>query len=72
MKKIKSSLIKITNPKEAKSGEILEAIKFIDQCLEQENNELSPRLKHFLQNRSYLKALNWIEGEQVESGICGQ
>ena len=48
----------------------MEALKYIDNFLEKENPD--PRLKHFLQNRSYQKALLWIEGNEPEKGVCSK
>jgi len=33
---------------------------------------IHPRLLHFLQNRSYQKALTWINGGEPERGTCGK
>ena len=67
---LKSRLWLITNPKQAKPGELMEALKYMDNFLEKENPD--PRLKHFLQNRSYQKALLWIEGNEPEKGVCSK
>jgi hypothetical protein len=40
--------------------------------LNQNTSNLDPRLRHFLQNRSYEKALIWLEGEEPEKGVCGK
>ena len=72
MDELKSSLHLITNPKEAKAGEILNALQKLDECLSNESMKIHPRLLHFLQNRSYQKALTWINGGEPEKGTCGK
>jgi hypothetical protein len=72
MDEIKSCLQVITNPKEAKPGEFRETLARLDILLVQEKENIHPRLRHFLEKRSYLKAVTWIEGGSPEKGICGQ
>ncbi|WP_225919311.1 hypothetical protein [Actomonas aquatica] len=44
----------------------------LDGFLEAGRGQLPPRLVHFLQNRSYAKALMFLEGEgDIPAGICG-
>lgn len=61
----------IINPKSAVSGSISNALLTLDEIVANPTSNLHPRLKHFLQNRSYEKALVWIEGGQPEKGTCG-
>ena len=72
MEELKSSLRLITNPKDAKPGELITELKSLDEMLNQNASNLDPRLRHFLQNRSYKKALIWLEGEEPEKGVCGK
>ena len=72
MDELKSSLHLITNPKEAKPGELLNALQKMDEVLNDRRTEIHPRLLHFLQNRSYQKALTWIDGGEPERGTCGK
>ena len=72
MDEIKSCLQVITNPKDAKPGEFRETLARLDILLAQEKEDIHPRLRHFLEKRSYLKAVTWIEGGTPEKGICGQ
>lgn len=72
MEELKSSLRLITNPKDAKPGELIREINLLDEMLNQNASNLDPRLRHFLQNRSYEKALIWLEGEEPEKGVCGK
>ena len=72
MEELKSSLHLITNPKEAKPGELLNALQKMDEVLNDRRTEIHPRLLHFLQNRSYQKALTWIDGGETERGTCGK
>jgi hypothetical protein len=44
----------------------------LDGCLEQERTTLHPQLVHFLENRSYAKALMFLGGEtDIPVGVCG-
>ncbi|HAU59205.1 MAG TPA: hypothetical protein DCW45_02440 [Opitutae bacterium] len=72
MEELKSSLRLITNPKDAKPGELIRELKLLDEILNQNASQLDPRLRHFLQNRSYEKALIWLKGEEPEKGVCGK
>lgn len=62
----------ILNPSGARSGSLSEALSDIDRILNDTDIISDSRLKHFLQNRSYQKALTWIEGGDPEEGICGK
>jgi len=71
MDELTNSLKIIINPKMAVSGSLLKALSTLDEIVASPSSNLHPRLKHFLQNRSYEKALVWIEGGQPEKGTCG-
>ena len=72
MEELKRNLKLITNPKTLQPGELVQAIQSADEYLKSTKGlVLNPRLRHFLQNRSYEKALLWIEGEATEKGVCG-
>jgi hypothetical protein len=62
----------ITKPKDAPTGSLAKALQKLDEIVLDPSNELHPRLKHFLQNRSYEKALIWLNDGQPEKGICGE
>jgi len=71
MENILKSLRVITRPSEAGPGELAKAIRALDETLQDSDGELDGRLRHFLENRSYEKALVWLQGEEPEKGICG-
>lgn len=71
MDELTNSLKIIINPKMAVSGSLLKALSTLDEIVASPSSNLHPRLKHFLQNRSYEKALIWIEGGQPGKGTCG-
>ena len=48
------------------------AIQALDKVLAERGNELPGRLRHFLENRSYQKALVFLEGGEPEKGTCGK
>ena len=61
----------ITKPDAAKPGDLSEAIRGLDDILANRGKELPGRLRHFLENRSYQKALVFLEGGEPEKGTCG-
>ena len=71
MDEIKVCLQTITNPKDAKPGELHQALRTLDSILVHDSLEIDPKLKHFLEKRSYQKAVIWIDGEKPEKGVCG-
>ncbi len=71
MNEVLQSLRIILNPGEAGPGELASAIRFLDEALGDPGKELPDRLRHFLENRSYGKALVFLEGGKPEKGICG-
>ncbi len=49
-----------------------DALLALDRMVEERAPELPPRLLHFLQNRSYEKALAHLEGQpNIPAGVCG-
>jgi len=51
---------------------ITEHMVRLDELLEQGRATLHPQLVHFLQNRSYAKAVMFLGGEQdIPVGVCG-
>ena len=49
-------------------GEIRPSLAFLDKVVKESSENLPPRLLHFLERRSYLKALAFLEeGEEAES-----
>ena len=52
--------------------ELPRAIQALDEVLAERGNELPGRLRHFLENRSYQKALVFLEGGEPEKGTCGK
>ena len=67
---IRESLRTIVSSGKAGQGDLILALKQLDDILEEKGADLDARLRHFLQNRSYEKALLWIEGETPPKGIC--
>ena len=67
---ITESLRTIVSSGKGGKGDLISALKQLDDILEANGAELDARLRHFLQNRSYEKALLWIEGGTPEKGIC--
>ena len=64
------SLRIIVNPGSVGSGDLALAIRSLDEVLGDEEKKLPGRLRHFLENRSYAKALVFLEGGEPEKGTC--
>lgn len=45
----------------SEKGEVRDALAVLDKIVVESTGVLSPRLTHFLERRSYLKALDYIE-----------
>jgi hypothetical protein len=71
MDEIKSCLDVITNPKDAKPDKFRQTLAKLDLLVGEHKQSLHPRLRHFLENRSYQKAVVWLAGETPEKGSCG-
>ncbi len=54
------------------AGKIVAALARITDCQRALGNKAHPQLRHFLENRSYRKALEFIEGETPAAGSCGK
>lgn len=67
---IRESLLEIVSPNEQEQPDLVMALRKLDGFVREKGTEMEPRLRHFLQNRSYEKALLWIDGGQPEKGKC--
>lgn len=70
---IKASLIRLLAAIKATDGHtVAQETARLDEYVERGRAGLSPQLVHFLQNRSYAKALMLLGGEtNIPVGICG-
>lgn len=70
---IKQSLIALLGAIKASDGQqIAEQMVKLDEYLERGRPGLHPQLVHFLENRSYAKALMFLGGEtDIPVGVCG-
>ena len=70
---IKESLVSLLAGIKSSDGKVIaNEMARLDGFLEQARSELHPQLVHFLQNRSYPKALMFLGGEiNIPVGICG-
>jgi hypothetical protein len=67
---IRKSLRAIVSPVKDEKPDLVSALRNLDDIVSNQPGDLHPKLRHFLQNRSYEKALLWIEGGTQENGIC--
>ena len=70
---IKESLSALLAGIKAADGQVVAAqMEKLDGFLEQGRSTLHPQLVHFLQNRSYAKAVMFLGGEtDIPVGACG-
>jgi hypothetical protein len=70
---IKAALISLLAAIKAADGQtVASQMARLDQFLEQGRPGLHPQLTHFLENRSYAKALMFLGGDtDIPVGICG-
>lgn len=70
---IKASLISLLAAIKAADAQVIAAESArLDDYLERGRAGLHPQLAHFLQNRSYAKALMFLEGDaSIPAGVCG-
>ncbi len=72
-KQIKDSLIALLASIKAADGQAIAAeMARLDDFLERGRAGLHPQLTHFLENRSYAKALMFLGGDtDIPAGACG-
>lgn len=70
MEKIREYLSTIVFPSEINQLDLMTALRNLDEVVAENGEMLDPKLRHFLQNRSYEKALLWIDGGQPAKGGC--
>ena len=70
---IKQSLIALLAGIKAADGQVVaDEMARLDDFLERGRAGLHPQLVHFLQNRSYAKAVMFLGGEtDIPVGVCG-
>ncbi|MDX2186990.1 MAG: hypothetical protein SFV32_08660 [Opitutaceae bacterium] len=70
---IKQSLGALVTAISSGDGEVLKReMTFLDSQVSGNSAQLHPQLLHFLKNRSYAKALMWVNQEpNIPAGVCG-
>ncbi len=70
---IKESLAKLKDAIAAADAEqIKQSIASVDAALAEHRREINPQVRHFLKNRSYMKALDFLNEEKdIPKGRCG-
>lgn len=70
---IKESLVRLKDAIAlADADQIKQSMAFVDGVLVNHKREIDPQLKHFLKNRSYMKALAFLnEEKEIPKGGCG-
>jgi hypothetical protein len=71
--RIKESLIALMDGIRRADGQVIETrMAALDECLSEGRGTLHPQLIHFLERRSYPKALMFLGGESdIPVGSCG-
>ena len=72
MEEIISCLQIITSTQSNGGKKLSDSLRTLDSITHDSNIDLNPRLRHFLENRSYIKALQFLQGENPEKGVCGK
>jgi hypothetical protein len=54
------------------SAQIAPALNRVLECEAELGPETHPQLRHYLERRSYQKALDWLGGGAPEQGRCGR
>ena len=70
MEEIEKCLRTITAPGDAKPGEFGKSLQRLDEIAKDAGSGLHPRLRHFLENRSYGKALLWLEDGEPKKAFA--
>jgi len=69
---IKAALISLLSGIARSDGEVVgKEMGHLEEIVGREKDSLSPQLTHFLERRSYAKALTWLGGEAPAAGSCG-
>lgn len=69
---IQGGLIDLVNGmKHPDTHKMVESMERLDALLAAHRDRLDPRLGHFLERRSYAKALEFLRGGKPASGVCG-
>jgi hypothetical protein len=69
---IKAALVSLFDGIARSNGDTVGAeMGRLDEIVKREKDSLSPQLAHFLERRSYAKALTWLGGEAPAAGSCG-
>lgn len=69
---VKEALISLLNGIKASDGPtVSKEMAVLDEIVARHGHSLPPQLGHFLERRSYAKALVWLGGEAPAAGACG-
>ena len=63
---IRKSLNAIVNSQKESGLDLVTALRNLDNLVSRSGDDLNPRLRHFLQNRSYEKALLWLDEKALK------
>lgn len=61
----------VSGMKHPDTHKLLQSMERLDALLVAHRDALDPRLAHFLERRSYAKALEFLGGGRPASGVCG-
>ena len=65
METLKKHLVRIVRNEPAVSWPLTDSLAWIDQYVTEQGAGLDKHFQHYLQNRSYVKALAWIEEHEA-------
>ena len=61
----------VSGMKDPDTHKMLQSMERLDALVAAHRGALDPRLAHFLERRSYAKALEFLRGGKPASGVCG-
>ena len=69
MKNLSTLLETVVNGAQTEGPSLREALLEMDSIAQNPEQDINPKLKHYLQRRSYSKALEWIQNEESKKEL---
>jgi len=69
MKNLSTLLETVVNGTQTEGPSLREALREMDSIAQNPKQDINPKLKHYLQRRSYSKALEWIQNEESKKDL---
>ncbi len=69
MKNLSTLLETVVNGTQTEGPSLREALLEMDSIVKNPEQDINPKLKHYLERRSYSKALEWIQNEESKEEL---